>query len=257
MAPIRFALLIALLLSACDRAATEVTSGRSEPSTETSTEEDGVKYREGKGLEVSEATRRILNITLATVEEGKISASRSRTGHVYDYGLESGIVPVSVGGSQPVVRVSLKVPAQEAKGIAVGTPVKIGEDGAKGTVTDLKVFSLGLASDAEVLVEFKDPTREYRVGQPVRVTVRGQDSQAAALIPRQALLETVSGTFVYVPNGKYFFRTPVKVGRKAEERVEILDGLYAGDEVVEEPVISLWLAELQAIRGGVACSDGH
>jgi multidrug efflux pump subunit AcrA (membrane-fusion protein) len=67
----------------------------------------------------------------------------------------------------------------------------------------------------------------------------------------------VNGTFVYVPNGRYFFRTPVKVGRKTEETVEVLDGLYSGDEVVREPVTSLWLAELQALRGGVACADGH
>jgi hypothetical protein len=39
--------------------------------------------------------------------------------------------------------------------------------------------------------------------------------------------------------------------------VQITDGLYAGDQVVVQPVMSLWLAELQSLRGGKACADGH
>jgi hypothetical protein len=35
--------------------------------------------------------------------------------------------------------------------------------------------------------------------------------------------------------------------------VEIKDGLYAGDQVVLQPVMSLWLTELAAVKGGQAC----
>jgi multidrug efflux pump subunit AcrA (membrane-fusion protein) len=60
-----------------------------------------------------------------------------------------------------------------------------------------------------------------------------------------------------VVNGFYYVRTPVKVGASGGEHVEITDGLYAGDEIVVSPVMSLWLAELQVLRGGKACTCGH
>ena len=48
-------------------------------------------------------------------------------------------------------------------------------------------------------------------------------------------------------------RTPVKVGASSADFVEIKDGLYAGDQVVLQPVMSLWLTELAAVKGGQAC----
>jgi hypothetical protein len=41
------------------------------------------------------------------------------------------------------------------------------------------------------------------------------------------------------------------------ELVEITDGLYAGDQIVTSPVNDLWMAELQILRGGKACTCGH
>jgi multidrug efflux pump subunit AcrA (membrane-fusion protein) len=76
-------------------------------------------------------------------------------------------------------------------------------------------------------------------------------------IPKSALLTTAEGTFVYAENDEYFLRTPVQVGAVNENHVEIIDGLYTGDVVVTTPVMSLWLAELQILRGGKACTCGH
>ena len=58
-------------------------------------------------------------------------------------------------------------------------------------------------------------------------------------------------------NGKFFVRTPVTAGAMNDDHVEITEGLYAGDEVVTTPVMSLWMAELQVLRGGKACTCGH
>ena len=58
-------------------------------------------------------------------------------------------------------------------------------------------------------------------------------------------------------NGKFYLRTAVKVGAMNEQAVEITDGLYSGDEIVASPVMSLWMAELQVLRGGKACTCGH
>lgn len=263
MKSLRPLLLTVAVLSACGRGTPENDSqhapalGDAAARSEAAHEEDGIKFREGKGLEVSDATSKILKISLARVTEGTLSTSVTRTGAVYRHGVGQDVVPVSAGRKPPVGQASLVVAVSEAEDIAVGTPVTVGREKVPGTVTKVRVLNAGLEADAEVLVEFADAESRYEVGSPVSVTFQGKVSEAAALIPRAALLETVNGTFVYVPNGRYFFRTPVKVGRKTEETVEVLDGLYSGDEVVKEPVTSLWLAELQALRGGVACADGH
>jgi multidrug efflux pump subunit AcrA (membrane-fusion protein) len=76
-------------------------------------------------------------------------------------------------------------------------------------------------------------------------------------IPATALLRTVKGDFVYVVNGDWYLRTPVTAGNAHDDRIEIRDGLYEGDVVVSVGVEALWLAELQAVNGGVGCADGH
>ena len=53
--------------------------------------------------------------------------------------------------------------------------------------------------------------------------------------------------------GTYLVRAPVKVGARNGDLVEIKDGLYAGDQVVLQPVMSLWMTELAAVKGGQAC----
>jgi multidrug efflux pump subunit AcrA (membrane-fusion protein) len=72
-------------------------------------------------------------------------------------------------------------------------------------------------------------------------------------IPRAALLGCSEGHFVYTVSGEHLVRTGVKVGASNAEFVEIADGLYAGDRVVLQPVMSLWMTELAAVKGGQAC----
>jgi hypothetical protein len=73
-------------------------------------------------------------------------------------------------------------------------------------------------------------------------------------LPAGALLRTVKGDFVYVVNGDWLLRTAVTV---ATDGVTVSAGLYEGDRIATEGVRALWLAELQAINGGVGCADGH
>jgi len=76
-------------------------------------------------------------------------------------------------------------------------------------------------------------------------------------IPASALLRTIKGDFVFVANGDWFLRTPVTLGVRDGDWIEVRDGLYEGDRVVVRGVRALWLAELQAVNGGVGCADGH
>ena len=67
------------------------------------------------------------------------------------------------------------------------------------------------------------------------------------------MLQCSEGQFVYTVSGEHLVRTAVQVGAVNSERVEITDGLYAGDQVAAQPVLQLWLTELAAVKGGQAC----
>jgi hypothetical protein len=83
------------------------------------------------------------------------------------------------------------------------------------------------------------------------------ESKGATAIPATALVRTVKGDFVYVVNGEWFLRTPVKLSANDSSHFAVEEGLYEGDKIVTRGARELWLAELQAINGGVGCADGH
>jgi len=78
-----------------------------------------------------------------------------------------------------------------------------------------------------------------------------------AAVPREALLRTVRGDFVFVENGGWLLRSPVTAGGADGGWIEIREGLYEGDRVAVAGVAALWLAEIAAVNGGVGCADGH
>lgn len=89
------------------------------------------------------------------------------------------------------------------------------------------------------------------------VEARSFQGGDAAAVPAAALLRTVRGTFVYVENGEWLLRTPVRLGAERDSWVEVVEGLYEGDRVAVAGVDALWMAEISAVNGGVGCADGH
>jgi hypothetical protein len=102
------------------------------------------------------------------------------------------------------------------------------------------------------------PAAEKLIGlQTSEIATESFPGGDVTAIPAAALLRTVRGDFVFVANGGWLLRTPIKTGATHGLSIEITDGLYEGDRVVTRGVRALWLAELQAVNGGVGCADGH
>jgi len=117
------------------------------------------------------------------------------------------------------------------------------------------------------------PAAHYKAGHGLQLTPTASDfiglktgevgsrdigeAKAVPAVPAAALLRTVKGDFVYVSNGGWMLRTPVKIGASDGSWFEVLDGLYEGDSIVTRGTQALWMAELQAVNGGVGCADGH
>jgi multidrug efflux pump subunit AcrA (membrane-fusion protein) len=105
----------------------------------------------------------------------------------------------------------------------------------------------------EILVEFRPGPGVVQAGAFLQARVTRDDATNVVSIPRAALLQCSDGYSVYTVSGEHLVRTPVRVGAANAHLVEITDGLYSGDQVVLQPVMSLWMTELAAVKGGQAC----
>ncbi len=122
---------------------------------------------------------------------------------------------------------------------------------ASAGCSDSRATSVASTSDA--------PACTYKTSHGLRLNAAAtrfagvQIAPFEGTLPTEALLRTARGVFIYVENDGWLLRTPVTLDR--HQQVE--SGVYEGDRVVIAGARALWLAELQAVNGGVGCADGH
>jgi RND family efflux transporter MFP subunit len=162
---------------------------------------------------------------------------RERLASIGDY--------VAVG--QPVVvlvrvnplRLRLDVPEREAAGIRNGQPVQLTVEGDPEPHTGrVARISPALSEESRTLLveaEVPNPTGRLRPGSFAKAEIVTQAAEPAVLVPVSAVIsfagiEKVLG----VEDGKAVEKR-VRTGRRAGDRVEILEGAAAGDTVVVEP----------------------
>lgn len=246
-------LLLAACLSGCGKKQTAAEHGK-----DGKPEQLGAEYREGKGLELPEPSKKALGLEVTEVTEQKIAPVCKFQVQVYQ---EANRISQVSSVAQPEKALATGfVTAEQAKQLKPGQPVALETSGQlkeqiEGELVSVGQSATGLPNTTEALVAISDPENRFRSGTYFNAACTGEATGEVTVVPRSALLKTATGTFVYVPNERFFFRTAVKTGAENEEFVEITDGLYAGDSVVKKPVMMLWLAELQAVNGGKACAD--
>ena len=208
----------------------------------------GASFKAGKGVSVTDETRKILGLEVADVTEENLPQTIRFTAQVYAVS-RNHPTPVGNPPAGALLASGLIAPAQAAlvrAGMAVRFTAPSGAT-AEGMVKEVH-SSLALG-DAEIDVILSE-TGALKSGDFVQGTITLPRAQAVTVIPESALLRTTEGAFVYAVNCTAYFRTAVKVGAESNERVEITDGLLAGDQVVTQPVQTLWLIELRAVKGG-------
>jgi len=183
-------------------------------------------FKEGSGLKFPDETRKALGLTTVEAQEESIAATVSLTVQVFDNRTET-LAMVSVP-----VAVADQLAAEPLKGARL---VRVDRGGTS------------ISGEADLILALES---KHRIGDFVPVTLISGEAKPGVVIPRSALLRTTEGTYVYVANGDAFLKASVKAGRIGEDKVEITDGLYAGDIVVAKPVEQLWLAELRFTKGG-------
>ncbi len=195
------------------------------------------------GLRLPEATRRAIGLALVDVSEQKVTAKLELQLRIYER-------------AEKIARATGLLHPAEAKRLKAEQPVEVHTSDGRtldGKVTAVNEQLQKATGQVEVLVEISGPGDSPGLGAFVRAALPLNFDQTVVTIPRAALLRCSEGQFVYTVSGEHLVRTAVKVGAMDSERVEITDGLYAGDQIAAQPVLSLWLTELASVKGGQAC----
>jgi hypothetical protein len=204
--------------------------------------EIGPKYSAKNGLLVPADTRLSIGLKIVEVREQEVPATLGLQLRVYQRNHES-------------ILASATATPEEAEMLKQGQLVRatVGGESFTGQITRVNDELLKATGMAEVMVAFRNPPGASAEEAFLSASVELDSVASAVTIPRAALLECSDGHSVYAVSGEHFVRVAVEVGAISGDLVEIEDGLYAGDQVVSQPVMSLWLTELAAVKGGQAC----
>jgi Cu(I)/Ag(I) efflux system membrane fusion protein len=118
------------------------------------------------------------------------------------------------------------------------------------------------ARTVRVRLELPNPGLKLKPGMFGTVTLR-TDSAKALVVPKEAVLDTGLRQLVYLDKGQGIYQpAPVKLGRKSQDRVEVLEGLKEGDQVVTSANFLLdadsklaSAGSMQAMMGRVGMAD--
>jgi hypothetical protein len=255
-----FQLLTPLLFIAALAGCTRDASRQHAASDEEAHAETGVTFSAKRGLHVPAETAAFIGLKVADVEERPVKSEFRFAAQIYRAAADA-----RVASARPMATITAfasgDVSPDDARVLQRGQSITVQLDrgpSLPGRIAEIEPHTDNAAVEhLDVTVTIED--REGRLASGTFVTVKapvGSD-KAIVSVPRSALLQTAEGKFVYTVSGEHFVRTAVKAGVMNDEHAEITDGLYAGDRVVVAPVMTLWMAELQSIRGGKACADGH
>ncbi|MBO9642928.1 MAG: efflux RND transporter periplasmic adaptor subunit [Pseudacidovorax sp.] len=144
------------------------------------------------------------------------------------------------------VWLAASVPEKDIAALSVGQAVHIALDAYPGRQFEGKARYIGDLVDADtrtvrVRVAIDNRERLFKPGMYAHATLEGP-SQPALLIPATAVLQSGLATRVFVEQAPFQYESRLVVlGRSADDKVEVVSGLKAGERIV--------------VQGGVLLND--
>jgi RND family efflux transporter MFP subunit len=137
------------------------------------------------------------------------------------------------------LRLRLEVPEREAAGIRAGQPVQLTVEGDPGAHAGrVARISPAIREDSRTLLveaEVPNPDARLRPGSFARAEIVTEAAEPAVLVPASTVVSFAGVEKVLGVEDGHAVEKRVKTGRRAGDRVEILEGAAAGDLVVVEP----------------------
>jgi len=135
-----------------------------------------------------------------------------------------------------LLQVSLSVPELQEKAVEAAKTVSFTADALPGETFTAQISALNPAIDVngralQVRALFDNAQGKLRPGLLVRVTVKGPEREAV-MVPESAIVQRAKGAMIYTFADGTVTEVKVKLGKRVAGKVEVLDGLKAGDTVV-------------------------
>jgi cobalt-zinc-cadmium efflux system membrane fusion protein len=165
------------------------------------------------------------------------------------------------------VWVNAKVPQHQAALLAEGLAAKVRVPALGSEEREAKYLRLGVGADAakgsvDALFELPNPGNLLRPGMRAELSLVASKRDGVLSVPRESLQGDRSGRFVFIKDYELentFVRTPVTVGEISGDRVEIVGGLFPGDEVVTRGAYALSFAGKgnTSLKEALDAAHGH
>jgi len=137
------------------------------------------------------------------------------------------------------LRLRTAVPEREARNIRAGLPVRVTVEGAPGVhVGQVARMSPSFDEANRTLLvetEVSNTAGVLRPGAFARAEIVVSAGQRALIVPPSALATFAGIDRVFTVKGGKAAERRVQTGRRTDEGVEILEGILAGEQVVENP----------------------
>jgi RND family efflux transporter MFP subunit len=137
------------------------------------------------------------------------------------------------------LRLRLAVPEREAGGVRVGQSVRIQAEGdddvASGTVVRLSPAIDERTRTLLVEAEIPNTDGALRPGGFANAHIVVDPEAKAVLVPAEALITFAGVTKVLGVADNRIVEKRVRIGRRSDDQLEVIEGLSAGDTVVAQP----------------------
>jgi len=185
-------------------------------------------------IELELARQALADTELKAPADGMIRERRAAVGEFLAAG-----APVAMLVKMHPLRLQLAVPERAAGGVRAGQDVRVSVDGDPGVQTGRVVrLSPSIQEQNRTLTveaEVPNPTGALRPGSFARAEIVIAADQPAVFVPASSIVVFAGiEKVLLVRDGKAEERRVV-TGRREGERVEIVEGLKAGDPVVAQP----------------------
>jgi len=192
----------------------------------------GDRVRRGQALAVVESNISLSDYTVSAPFDGTILSRNVAVGDL------AGEAPLFEIADLSSLWVDLHLFGRDAQHITDGLPVEVIRltDGhVAATSLDRILPSTATASQSTVArARIDNADGQWRPGAAVRARVSVSERSVPLAVPLGALQKTDGRDVVYVRDGERYRERPVRLGERDGRRVEVLDGLAAGEAVVVE-----------------------
>lgn len=164
--------------------------------------------------------------------------------------------------------VSAEIPEQRAAGIKEGTKAEVTFPALEGDPITATLLRFGVEADASAgsvhgIFELENPTGRLSPGMRAELNIIISSREEVMAVPEESIQGNPSARVVYVKDFELenaFVKAPVVLGASSGGWVEVLEGLFPGDEVVTRGSYALGFAGAgggPSLKEALDAAHGH